>query len=323
MLLQFELRPALPYNGRVSDETQRPIDAATRFCAVLGHPIQHSASPAMQNAGIAALNLNWRYLAFDVHPDHLRAAIEGARLMGFIGLNLTVPHKLLALEIVNVVDDLAKPWGAVNTIVFETRDSGGQWVPVGGIRPEQIGEVRSRGLNTDADAIVQSLKEEFSWQSLHCASVLLLGAGGAARTAAMRLAREGVGKLFLVNRTAARAAELAEAIRKDCANVAVIEGYPGHSVDLLLNATSLGLKAEDPPPVDVVWLRRHPPRFVYDMIYRPVETGLLREAKSAGCRVANGVSMLLHQGARSLEAWTGRPAPLPEMRRALEKNVYG
>ena len=93
---------------------------------------------------------------------------------------------------------------------------------------------------------MQSLKEEFSWPSLRGASVLLLGAGGAARTAAMRLAREGVGKLFLVNRTAARAAELAEAIRKDCATIAVAEGYPGHAVDLVLNATSLGLKAEDP-----------------------------------------------------------------------------
>ncbi|HUD45381.1 MAG TPA: shikimate dehydrogenase [Candidatus Baltobacteraceae bacterium] len=321
--MQFELRLRLPYNGRVSDESQRPIDAATRFCAVFGHPIHHSASPAMQNAGLAALNLNWRYLAFDVHPDHLRAAIEGARLMGFIGLNLTVPHKLLAREMVNAVDDLAKRWGAVNTIVFETRDDRGHWVPVGGVRPEQIGEVRSRGFNTDADAIVQSLMEEFSWQTLRGASVLVLGAGGAARTAAMRLAREGIGRLYLVNRTAARAAELADAIRKDCPSVAVTEGYPAHSVDLVLNATSLGLKAEDPPPVDVLWLRKHPPRFVYDMIYRPMETGLLREARNAGCRAANGVGMLLHQGARSLELWTGRPAPLTDMRRALEKNVYG
>ncbi len=277
----------------------------------------------MQNAGMAALGLHWRYLAFDVHPDQLRAAIEGARLMGFIGLNLTVPHKMLALEMVSVADDQAKAWGAVNTIVFETRDTRGHWIPVGGLRHEEIGEVRSHGFNTDAGAIVQSLKEEFSWPSLRGASVLLLGAGGAARTAAMRLAREGVGKLFLVNRTAARAAELAEAIRKDCATIAVAEGYPGHAVDLVLNATSLGLKAGDPPPVGVPGLRKHPPRFVFAMISRPMETALLREARSAGCRAANGVGMLLHQGARSLELWSGKPAPLPEMRRALEKNVYG
>ncbi len=310
-----------PYNGRVSDESQRPIDAATRFCAVFGHPIHHSASPAMQNAGITALQLNWRYLAFDVHPNNLRAAIEGARLMGFIGLNLTVPHKLLAVEMADVIDGQAKSWGAVNTIVFETRNESGKWVPVGSV--EQIGEVRSHGFNTDADAIVQSLKEEFSLQTLRGATVLLLGAGGAARTAALRLAREGLGTLFLVNRTMARAAELAEAIRRDCPDVAVAAGYPDHPVDLLLNATSLGLKTGDPAPVELVWLRKHPPRFVYDMIYRPAETALLREAKSAGCRTANGMGMLLHQGARSLELWTRRPAPLSEMRRALEKNVYG
>jgi shikimate dehydrogenase len=321
--LQFEVLAGLPYNKRVSDEPQRPIDAATRFCAVFGYPVRHSASPAMQNAGMAALHLNWRYLAFEVHPDHLRAAIEGARLMGFIGLNLTVPHKVLALEMVDVVDDPAKLFGAVNTIVFETRDGSGQWVPVGGAGAEQAAEVRSHGFNTDAEAVAQSLKEEFSWETLRGASVLVLGAGGAARTAALRLAREGVGNLFLVNRTAARAADLAESIRKDCAGVEVSEGYPAHAVDLVLNATSLGLKTEDPPPVDLAWLRKHPPRFVFDMIYRPMETGLLREAKRAGCHTANGMSMLLHQGARALELWTGRRAPLAEMRRALEKNIHG
>jgi shikimate dehydrogenase len=261
----------------------------------------------MQNAGIAALNLNWRYLAFDVDPDDLRQAIEGARLMGFVGLNLTVPHKMLAVEMVDVVDDEAKPWGAVNTIVFETRD----------------GQVRSRGFNTDADAIVKSLREEFSLETLRGASVLLLGAGGAAQSAALRLAREGIGELFLVNRTASRAAALAQKIQKDCPSVAVTVGYPPRAVDLVMNSTSLGLKPDDPPPIDVAWLRKQPPRFVYDMIYRPKETELLRAAKNAGCRAANGVSMLLHQGARSLELWTGRAAPLSEMRRALEINVYG
>jgi shikimate dehydrogenase len=315
--LQIELRAPLPYNGRVSDEKQRPIDAATRFCAVFGHPIRHSASPAMQNAGIAALSLNWRYLAFEVHPDNLRTAIEGARLMGFIGLNLTVPHKLLAVEMVDAVDPQAKSWGAVNTIVFETQNNQGDWIPVG--RAEEIGKVRSHGFNTDADANVQSLKEEFSLASLRGMTVLLLGAGGAARAAALRLAREGVGKLILVNRTASRAAELAEAVRKECPNVPVAEGYPDPAVDLLLNATSLGLKPNDAPPVDLAWLRKHPPRLVYDMIYRPAETALLREAKSLGCRCANGVGMLLHQGARALELWTGKPAPLAEMRRALER----
>jgi shikimate dehydrogenase len=97
------------------------IGAATRYCAVFGRPIRHSASPAMQNAGLAALGLDWRYLAFEVHPEELRAALGGAKAMGLIGLNLTVPHKLLAVEMMDVLDESAREWGAVNTVRFEGR----------------------------------------------------------------------------------------------------------------------------------------------------------------------------------------------------------
>jgi shikimate dehydrogenase len=321
--LQFDVRPDLPYNENVSNDASEPVNASTRYCAVFGHPVAHSASPAMQNAGLAALGLNWRYLAFDVHPDHLRPAIEGARRMGFIGLNLTVPHKLLALEMVDIVDDQARAWGAVNTIVFETRDRAGQWVPLGAIEAPPEREVRSRGFNTDADAIVQALKEAFAVETLRGLSVLLLGAGGAARAAALRLVREGLSALHLVNRTEARAAELAGELAKSCPGVIVSQGCPSVSVDLVINATSLGLRVEDPLPIDGQWLKAHRPRFVFDMIYRPMETGLLRAARNAGCRAANGAGMLLHQGTRALELWTGRPAPVGIMRAALEKNLYG
>jgi len=322
--LQFEVPPALAYKQHVSNDASEPIiNAGTRYCAVLGHPVAHSASPAMQNAGLAALGLNWRYLAFDVHPDHLRPAIEGAKRMGFIGLNLTVPHKLLALDMVDVVDDHAKIWKAVNTIVFETRASSGPWIPVG-VTETTVGQkVRSRGFNTDADALVQALKEAFKLENLQGVSVLLLGAGGAARAAALRLAREGVGKLHLVNRTKTRANELVADLTRDCPGVVAIQGYPSARVDLVINATSLGLKGEDPLPIDLQWLQAHRPPFVYDMIYRPMETGLLRAARKAGCQIANGAGMLLYQGTRALELWTGRPAPVGVMRAALEKNLYG
>jgi shikimate dehydrogenase len=321
--LQIELPPGLPYNQRVPNDADDSVNASTRYCAVFGHPVRHSASPAMQNAGLAALGLNWRYLAFDVHPDHLRPAIEGAGRMGFIGLNLTVPHKLPALAMVDVLDDQARTLGAVNTIVFESRDRSGPWAPVGGLDSTPDREVRSRGLNTDADALVQALKEEFAWASLRGATVLLLGAGGAARAAALRLAREGLAALYLVNRTQARAAELAAAMAKSGPGTRTVLGYPPEPVDLVINATSLGLKAEDPLPIDPQWLQTRRPRFVFDMIYRPMETGFLRAARSAGCRAANGAGMLLHQGTRALELWSGRPAPVQVMRAALEKNLYG
>jgi shikimate dehydrogenase len=320
--LQFELGGWLPYNERVPDGAYDSINASTRFCGVFGHPIRHSASPAMQNAGIAALKLNWRYLAFDVHPDNLRAAIEGAKAMRFIGLNLTVPHKLLALEMVDAADARARLWGAVNTIVFETRDSLGAWVPLARSGDDAIQEVRSHGFNTDGDAIVQSLKEDFEWPDLSGAAVLILGAGGAARSAALRLAEEGVGRIFLVNRTGERARQLAANITEHYPRLGVIHGYPNDPVDLVINATSLGLKPGDPLPIDLPWLQSRRPARVYDMIYRPMETALLRAARSAGCRVANGVGMLLYQGAEALKLWSGAPPPLQIMRAALEKNIH-
>ncbi|HEY3861185.1 MAG TPA: shikimate dehydrogenase [Verrucomicrobiae bacterium] len=320
---QFELPSALAYKESVSDGAHDSVNASTRYCAVFGHPVRHSASPAMQNAGLAALDLNWRYLAFDVHPDHLRPAIEGARLMGFIGLNLTVPHKLLALDMVDVVDGQARVWGAVNTIVFEARDPAGQWTPVGSMDSSPGQETRSRGYNTDADAIVQSLQEEFGLENLFGAAVLILGAGGAARAAALRLAREGLAALYLVNRTKERAAKLAAEIAQTCPGTLAVQGYPLESVDLVINATSLGLKPRDPLPIDLQWLQTHRPKFVYDMVYRPMETELLRAARKAGCRAASGAGMLLHQGTRALELWTRRPAPVSVMRTALEKNLNG
>jgi shikimate dehydrogenase len=310
----------LPYNQRVSDGNI--IDASTRFCAVLGHPIRHSASPAMQNAGLAALNLNWRYLAFDVRPDDLRSAIEGAKSMRFIGLNLTVPHKLLALEMVDEVEDRARAWGAVNTIVFETRDASGKWVPLSRMFDSNASEVRSHGFNTDADAIVQSLKEDFQWADLRGASVLLLGAGGAARSTALRLAEEEVGQLFLVNRTKERARQLADEVVRRFPKVQLQTSYPQDSVDLVINATSLGLKTGDALPIDLPWLQSRRPLRVYDMIYRPRETELLRHAKAAGCRTANGLGMLLYQGAAALKLWSGLTPPLNIMRAALEHNIY-
>jgi shikimate dehydrogenase len=286
----------------VSQSVQPAINAATRLCAVYGSPIAHSASPATHNAAFAALGLNWRYLAFEVDPKSLRAAIEGAKAMNFAGLNLTVPHKLIAMEMVDALDISAETWGAVNTIKFQ---------PDGAI-----------GFNTDADAIVTSLREDLKIE-LRGAKVLLLGAGGAGRTAALKLASENIAELFLVNRTQSKAEETAGEIKKQFPSVKVAVGFPKANVDLILNATSLGLKPEDASPLDVKQFSLKQTRAVYDMIYRPAETKLLAAAKAAGCQTANGLGMLLHQGAKAFEIWTGKTAPLDVMRRALEQNIYG
>ncbi|MEO6034232.1 MAG: shikimate dehydrogenase [Verrucomicrobiota bacterium] len=299
-----------------------PINAATRYCGVYGHPVKHSASPAMQNAGIAALGLNWRYLAFDVHPNDLASAIAGAKAMKYIGLNLTIPHKLLALGMVEVLDKSAQVWGAVNTIRFESKNNQGDWVPLAEIPAGEVSEIQARGFNTDADAITRSLKEDLDID-LKNSSVLLLGAGGAGRVAALKLAADGVANLFLVNRTRQKADEIAAEIQSTYGQCKVEVGIPKTSVNLLINATSLGLKASDPSPLDGTGFQLSNARAVYDMIYRPAETPLLTAAKFAGCRTANGIGMLLYQGAKALELWSGRAAPINVMRRALEENVYG
>ncbi len=300
--------------------TGESISATTRLCAVYGHPISHSGSPAMQNAALESLGLDWRYLAFDVPPSQLKEAIAGAKAMRFLGLNLTVPHKVLAFDMVDLVDPDARLWGAINTIRFEARD-GGRWRPLAEFPQNTEAEIRSVGFNTDADAIIRSLREDLSMH-LPDAKILLLGAGGAGRATALRLAQERPTELWLANRTREKANALAREILDRDPGINVHVGYPQGEVDLLINATSLGLSADGPLPIDGSGFSLNQAAAVYDMIYRPAETPLLKAAAAAGCRTANGVGMLVYQGAKSLELWSGRPAPVETMRAALKRHVY-
>ena len=298
------------------------INASTRLCAVYGFPIRHSASPAMHNAAFAKLGLNWRYLAFEVHPDNLRAAIAGAKAMQFSGLNLTVPHKLLAMQIVDELDESSKTWGAVNTVRFEAKNSAGQWRPLHEFTESISGEIRTRGFNTDSDGIARALREDLGLK-LAGLKVLQVGTGGAGQVAALRMAMEGVAELFLTDYVMSKAEAVAEEIRKRYPRVKVTIGFPKGEVDLMINATPIGLKAGDPSPVDEKQFSLRQTRAVYDMVYKPAETKLLATAKAAGCKTSNGLGMLLHQGAAAFEIWTGKTAPIDVMRRALEQNVYG
>jgi shikimate dehydrogenase len=285
------------------------IDGSTRIVGVFGHPIEHTASPAMHNAAFDHLGLNWRYLAFDVHPDDLRGALHGIRDLHFAGVNLTVPHKLLAVKIVDSMDKEAQLLGAVNTVVVDDR--------------------QLMGFNTDGYGFKRAVREEFGME-LRGRRVLILGAGGAGRALAVQCAVEGAAAIFIVNRTRSKAVSVVEEIRKLAprAFAVAMPIEPAHiakhlnEVDLVVNATSLGLRPDDPLPLakfprQCKWLR------VYDTIYRPAETRFLAAARKAGAQTANGLSMLLHQGARAFEIWTGRRAPVAVMRRALHKAVYG
>jgi shikimate dehydrogenase len=298
----METEPMRPAPRRQS----RKIDGQTKIVGVFGAPVAHTASPAMHNAAFAALKMNWVYLPFHVEPKNLRTALTGARDMGLVGVNLTVPHKLDALEIVDEANAEARQLGAVNAVLFENR--------------------RMLGFNTDGVGFVKAILDEFNFE-LGGKRVLVLGAGGAGRAIAVKCILEGAAMVCVANRTVSRIDEIKQAVAPDAPlrGIQLDAGEIGKiigEVDLLVNATSVGLQEGDS-----LNLRREvfsPRLYVYDTIYRPAETELLRVAAEAGAKVANGLSMLVQQGARSFEIWTkDKKAPLAKMREAARAAVYG
>jgi shikimate dehydrogenase len=282
--------------------------------AVLGHPIAHSLSPLMHNAALAALARDhprfrdWHYVRFDIPPVDLPSALDLLHQKKFFGLNLTVPHKILAFERVAKIDPAALRVGAVNTLVWTERG----W----------------RGHNTDGYGLTAAMHETLG-RDLAGAHVVLLGAGGAARGAAVQCLQQRCTSLWIGNRTRANLdallvvlAPLAGKIPlRDFLSAAPSAAIPGGA--LVINATSAGLRAGDAAPVDLRKLPR--PASVFDMVYNPPETALLSQARALGLPRANGLAMLVHQGAKSLEIWSGVPAAqtAPIMRAAAVAALRG
>jgi shikimate dehydrogenase len=275
--------------------------------AVLGHPIRHSISPPMHNAALAELAAadprfaDWRYFRFDVAPDDLPRALELLHVKQFRGVNLTVPHKVIAFDRVAEIDAAARPAGAVNTLRYT--DAGWQ------------------GFNTDGYGLAAAVREAFG-RELAGAPIVLVGAGGAARGAAVECLQRRCPSLWLVNRTRENLATLHRVLAPLAAGIP-LHGFVPAAIPadlppgtLVINATSAGLRESDPTPIDLTGLPR--PAAVYDMIYNPAETRLLRQAAFLGIPHANGLGMLVHQGARALEIWSGIPATrtAPTMLRA-------
>lgn len=280
--------------------------------AVLGSPVAHSLSPAMHNAALESLGSGLRYAKIECPPEKLAEGVELARRAGFVGLNLTIPHKFGALPLCTELDDTARQLGAVNTLLFDG--------------------TRIVGFNTDGPGLVRAIREVFGFD-LRDLRVMILGAGGGAGSAAaLQCALEQCPRLVLANRTEGKAQDIA---RRAFAllHTSRLEG-PEDPVtvvplkepalreqlartDLVINASSLGMKRTDPRLLPAALLI--PDLMVYDMIYRPAVTRLLEDARSAGARTANGLSLLLHQGALALEIWLNRPPPLDAMRHALQK----
>ena len=271
------------------------ISGTTRVLGVIGDPVAHTASPAMHNAALRALDLDYVYAAFRVDPAALSEALAGMRALGMVGLNVTVPHKQAVMAHLDEISAEAQSIGAVNTIA--NRDG------------------RLVGYNTDAFGIVQSLKADGGLDPLP-PKVVLLGAGGAARAVLYALlARDEVEEVLLLNRTVEKAAALAGDL--DSAGKvrvgSLAETGPIGDAGLLINATALGMQPRDDvsPLADPSCLHEH--MLVADIVYNPPETVLMRQAAAAGASAINGLGMLAWQGARSFEIWTGVEPPVEAM----------
>lgn len=278
------------------------VQGETRVVCIIGDPVRHTLSPIMQNAAFAASHLDYVYVPFAVTPGNLGQAVIGLKALGVCGFNVTIPHKTAIIPFLDRLDESAETAGAVNTVQ----------VSVSGLT----------GYNTDGDGLVDSLSTDLDFIPGE-GQILVVGAGGAARGAISALCRSGAKKILVYNRSL----ENAQAIQLD-----MNSRYPETRIDvisqdqvstvslrstsLLLNTTSLGMNGERITGIILSDLQEHAK--VYDMVYSPLATPLIKEASACGFRAVNGIGMLVAQGERAFEIWTGQKPPVGVMRLALD-----
>ncbi|MFL6500504.1 MAG: shikimate dehydrogenase [Candidatus Udaeobacter sp.] len=290
-------------------EIMRDTDPPIRL-GVFGDPVAHSLSPQIQNAALRAFEINMQYARFHIRPNELRSALRFIRELDFIGINLTVPHKIAGLTQIDVADESANRCGAVNTL--------------------RLHENKLVGSNTDAEGFSRAVRSEFSIDLRDLRVMILGAAGGTGHALAWQCALENCERLVLVNRTPAKTTALIDRLRSSFVGprvlgpVARLEAVEWDEsvvraqladIDLIVNATPLGMNPSDPAPIPARLLAPH--HIVFDCVYRPTKTALLRAADEAGARGANGLSMLLHQAALSFSLWFNREAPIEAMRSAI------
>lgn len=294
------------WRGPLKEEYRmREVRGDTKVVAVFGHPVAHSVSPAMHNAAFEAIGLNWCYVAFDIRPEAIGSAVEAVRALGMIGVNVTVPHKGAVMPYLDDVDSMARRVGAVNTIHNRCD--------------------RLVGYNTDVAGFLRLLEShEVNPEGL---SVLLLGAGGAAKAVACALLEAKVARLNILNRTVEKAKVLAASLAAQDDGTPVEFG-PLQSealtdavaeAELIVNTTSYGMHPNDDVPSIIPGDLLNSRHTVCDLVYNPQKTSLLVAAWEAGAKVIPGLPMLVYQGAVSFEIWTSQPAPVDVMMRAAQQ----
>jgi len=277
--------------------------------AVVGNPVSHSLSPIMHNAALEVMSAkddrfkNWRYFAFEIEIDHLPEALKMFHEKKFKGLNLTLPHKIEVVKWVSSIDEVARKMNAINTLKYE-RDS-------------------YRAYNTDGYGIKRALKEELGVE-IKEELIIILGGGGAARAAVLTCLFEGCRELWIGNRTVEKWTPFIKdlgPIAKGRVHIFGLNKIPETlpKTGVLINATSLGIREGDRPPIDLKYFKKS--LKVMDMIYNPPSTALLREARTLGMLATNGSRMLVEQGARALHLWSRKKVPLTVMSDVVQNRI--
>jgi shikimate dehydrogenase len=273
------------------------IDGHTQLLGLLGWPVEHSLSPAMHNAALAALGLNWRYVPLPVLPDRLEAAVRGLAALGFRGANVTVPHKQAVLPLLDSVAPNVRALGAANTLV---------------IKQSEEGSASIHGANTDDQGFLAALRAG-GFTPGATTHAVVLGAGGAARAVVYGLLQAGCRDIVVLNRTAAHAQALVADLRAAAGPAARLQARPlsaaalveaARAADLLVQATTTGMRAGN----DSLWPEGEPMPAnlaVFDLVYTPVRTRLLQQARQSGALAIDGLWMLVQQGILALELWIG------------------
>ena len=278
------------------------IKGSTNIVGLIGHPVEHSFSPPMHNAAFDALGMDYTYVAFDVNPAELQKAIEGAKSLNIRGFNVTIPHKIEVMKYLDEIDDVARLIGAVNTIDFKNL----------------------KGYNTDGIGAVRAIEEVISIKNKN---VVIAGAGGASRAISFYIAKYGADSLTILNRNVDKAQSLA----RDVSNSGLIGDVKSDSIneinayladaDILVDTTPLGMHPHINDQPIATAENMHDELVVFDAVYNPNETVLLKQAIEAGAKPVYGIKMLLYQGAESFKIWTGADAPVDIMEKALKDTL--
>ena len=278
------------------------IKGSTNIVGLIGHPVEHSFSPPMHNAAFDALNMDCAYVAFDVNPNDLKSAIEGAESLNIKGFNVTIPHKVDVMQYLDELDEVARLIGAVNTIDFKNL----------------------KGYNTDGIGAVKAIEEVTSIKNKN---VVVAGAGGASRAISFYIAKYGAESLTILNRNEVKAESLASDVSDSgligevaSDSINAIGNYM-ESADVLIDTTPLGMhpNINDEPIVKADMMDED--LVVFDAVYNPNETVLIKEAIKANAKPVYGIKMLLYQGAESFKIWTGKTAPVDVMEKALRNTL--